>query len=75
MAAALSEVPVSRDEYLSLMPISRIGVPEDVARLVVFLLSDDASWITGQLIPVDGGHTIRKGPNLVPLFEKFVPKD
>jgi NAD(P)-dependent dehydrogenase (short-subunit alcohol dehydrogenase family) len=75
MAAALSEVPVSRDEYLSLMPISRIGLPEDVARLVLFLLSDDASWITGQLIPVDGGHTIRKGPNLVPLFERFVPRD
>jgi NAD(P)-dependent dehydrogenase (short-subunit alcohol dehydrogenase family) len=75
MAAALSEVPVSRDEYLSLMPISRIGEPEDVARLVLFLLSDDASWITGQLIPVDGGHTIRKGPNLVPLFERFIPRD
>ena len=75
MAAALSDVPVSRDEYLSLMPISRIGEPADVARLVVFLLSDDASWITGQLIPVDGGHTIRKGPNLVPLFERFIPRD
>jgi NAD(P)-dependent dehydrogenase (short-subunit alcohol dehydrogenase family) len=75
MAAALSDVPVSRDEYLSLMPISRIGVPEDVARLVLFLLSDDASWITGQLIPVDGGHTIRKGPNLVPLFERFIPRE
>ncbi|MFI5316203.1 MAG: SDR family NAD(P)-dependent oxidoreductase [Myxococcota bacterium] len=75
MAAALSDVPVSRDEYLSLMPISRIGAPEDVARLVLFLLSDDASWITGQLIPVDGGHTIRKGPNLVPLFERFIPRE
>ncbi|HKC52430.1 MAG TPA: SDR family oxidoreductase [Myxococcota bacterium] len=75
MAAALSDVPVSRDEYLSLMPISRIGEPVDVARLVLFLLSDDASWITGQLIPVDGGHTIRKGPNLVPLFERFLPRD
>lgn len=70
MAAALSEVPVSREEYLSLMPISRIGAPEDVGRLVAFLLSDDASWITGQLIAVDGGHTIRKGPNLVPLFQQ-----
>jgi NAD(P)-dependent dehydrogenase (short-subunit alcohol dehydrogenase family) len=70
MAAALSEVPISRDEYLSLMPISRIGEPEDVGRLVAFLLSDDASWITGQLIAVDGGHTIRKGPNLVPLFKQ-----
>jgi NAD(P)-dependent dehydrogenase (short-subunit alcohol dehydrogenase family) len=75
LATALTEVPVARDEYLSLMPISRIGAPEDVARLIVFLLSDDASWITGQLIPVDGGHTIRKGPNLVPLFERFIPRE
>lgn len=70
MAAALSEVPISREEYLSLMPISRIGTPEDVGGLVAFLLSDAASWITGQLIAVDGGHTIRKGPNLVPLFKQ-----
>ncbi len=73
LAAALATVPISRDEYLSLMPISRIGEPEDVGRLVAFLLSDEASWITGQLIAVDGGHTIRKGPNLVPLFKQFIP--
>jgi NAD(P)-dependent dehydrogenase (short-subunit alcohol dehydrogenase family) len=70
MAAALAEVPISRDEYLRLMPLSRIGEPADVAKAVVFLLSDDASWITGQLVPVDGGHTLRKGPNLVPLFQQ-----
>ena len=57
------------------MPISRIGEPADVARLVAFLLSDESSWITGQLIPVDGGHTIRKGPNLVPLFKQLVPRE
>lgn len=75
MAALLSETPVSREEYLRLMPISRIGEPRDVAALVVFLLSDAASWITGQLIPVDGGHTLRRGPDLRPLFRGLAGGD
>jgi NAD(P)-dependent dehydrogenase (short-subunit alcohol dehydrogenase family) len=70
MAQALSEVPNSRDEYLSLLPISRIREPADLGHAVAFLPSDAASWITGQLLPVDGGHTIRKGPNLEPLFKQ-----
>ncbi len=65
----------ARAEYLRLMPISRIGEPEDVGKLVAFLLSDDASWITGQCIGVDGGHTIRKGPDLVPLFRRALPDE
>jgi NAD(P)-dependent dehydrogenase (short-subunit alcohol dehydrogenase family) len=70
MAAALSEIPISREEYLRLMPISRIGEPRDIGAFVAFLLSDDASWVTGQLIAIDGGHTLRKGPDLVPLFRQ-----
>ena len=63
------------EEYKRRMPISRLGEPGDVAAMVVFLLSDDASWITGQCIGVDGGHTIRQGPDLVePLFSKFLPQ-
>jgi hypothetical protein len=57
------------------MPISRVGEPVDVSNLCAFLLSDDASWMTGQCIGVDGGHTIRKGPDLVPLFSQAMPTE
>ncbi len=38
-----------------LHPLARVGEPEDVARLIVFLASDASSWITGAIVPVDGG--------------------
>lgn len=44
-----------RDAVLSDIPLSRLGQPEDVAGVIAFLLSDDASYITGQVINVDGG--------------------
>ncbi|MGV2827118.1 SDR family oxidoreductase [Myxosarcina sp. GI1(2024)] len=44
-----------RQELLSRFPLGRIGQPEDAARLVVFLASDDAEWITGQIIHSEGG--------------------
>ena len=40
-----------------------VAAPDDVAKLVRFLLSDDSRWITGQEIGVDGGHSLRRGPN------------
>lgn len=36
-------------------PLGRVGDPEDVARLIVFLASDAASWMTGAIVPIDGG--------------------
>ena len=36
-------------------PLGRIGEPEDIAAAVAFLASDDASWITGHTLPVEGG--------------------
>lgn len=68
LATILTEVPVSREEYLRRMPLGRIGEPRDVAAATVYLLSDEASWVTGQVFAVDGGHTLRQGPDLVPLF-------
>ena len=37
-------------------PLGRVGQPEDVADLIVFLASDHAGWITGASVPVDGGR-------------------
>jgi NAD(P)-dependent dehydrogenase (short-subunit alcohol dehydrogenase family) len=43
-------------------PLQRLGAPEDVAGAAAYLLSDDAAWVTGQLLTVDGGVTIAKAP-------------
>jgi NAD(P)-dependent dehydrogenase (short-subunit alcohol dehydrogenase family) len=49
--------PDSEAKLTSLHPLGRLGLPEDIAHLVVFLASDESSWITGQAIAVDGGFT------------------
>ncbi len=42
-------------------PMKRLGVPEDIAGAVAFLLSDDAAWVTGQTVVVDGGLLLKGG--------------
>ena len=47
-----------KEEFLSRIPANRIGSPEDIAHTALFLASDEASYITGQTITVDGGRII-----------------
>jgi NAD(P)-dependent dehydrogenase (short-subunit alcohol dehydrogenase family) len=48
--------PRLRDQWLRGLPRGRLGQPEDIQGLAVFLASDASSWITGALIPMDGGN-------------------
>ena len=64
LSSGLHETPAMREDYLSCMPVNRVGVPEDIGQAVRFLCGPEASWITGAVLPVDGGHHLRRGPNL-----------
>jgi 3-oxoacyl-[acyl-carrier protein] reductase len=49
------------EEVAAAYPLKRLGMPEDIAGVVAFLLSQDAAWLTGQIVVVDGGLTLTGG--------------
>ena len=69
MAAGLSQTEAIREDYLAQMPLGRLGTTEDIGAAVRFLAGSESTWITGQLLGVDGGHSLRRGPNLDPVTE------
>ena len=71
IASGLIATPPVHEDYLSCMPLGRTGVVADIAAAVRFLCSPLASWITGAQLPVDGGHHLRRGPNL-DLFANMI---
>jgi 3alpha(or 20beta)-hydroxysteroid dehydrogenase len=50
--------PGWREQRLNAVPMRRTGTAEEVARLVLFLLSDDSGYITGAEVAIDGGTTV-----------------
>lgn len=71
-------VPRDSDVYRSYIentPMEDVGEPEDVAGLARFLIGPDSRWITGQIINVDGGHALRRGPNFGSFIEPALGRD
>jgi NAD(P)-dependent dehydrogenase (short-subunit alcohol dehydrogenase family) len=65
----LMSLPAILEDYLAQMPLNRVGTAEDIGKLVRFLLGPESSWITGTCISADGGHHLRRGPDIEPAIE------
>jgi 7-alpha-hydroxysteroid dehydrogenase len=75
LVAAVIDSPELSEDYRVSTPLPRVGEVADVANLAVFLLSDAASWISGQLINVDGGQMLRRGPDFTAMLEPVFGAD
>ena len=73
--ASVIQSPEISGDYALCRPLPRVGEVEDVANLAMFLLSDAASFITGQCINVDGGHMVRRGPDYSSMMEQMFGAD
>ena len=61
MSAAITGSPLMRKASEGMHPLGRIGQPEEVAHVITWLLGPDSSWVTGQVIGVDGGLSTVRG--------------
>jgi len=52
------DTPENRARFIATIPMGRMSQPRDIANAAVFLASDEASFLTGVELPVDGGRTI-----------------
>jgi NAD(P)-dependent dehydrogenase (short-subunit alcohol dehydrogenase family) len=61
--------------FLEQQPIKRIGHPDDIASAVRWLAGPESAWVTGQIITVDGGHTLRRFPDLTDIARATLGDD
>jgi NAD(P)-dependent dehydrogenase (short-subunit alcohol dehydrogenase family) len=75
LVAPVLDSPELSADYASCTPLPRPGEVEDIASAAVFLLSDASSYVTGQLINVDGGLMLRRGPDYSSMLEPVFGAD
>ena len=63
-AMMFEHMPHVIEDYVRQMPLGFVGDPEDIGDAAVWLASSESRWVTGQQIAVDGGHTLRRAPDL-----------
>lgn len=67
--------PEMERDFLSIIPLHRLGEPRDIAGIVRFLVGPEARWITGQVISVDGGQTLNRAFDATPWVEPVFGKE
>ncbi|MGH3958633.1 SDR family oxidoreductase [Mycobacterium sp.] len=75
LVATITDSPQLSEDYRVCTPLPRVGEVVDIANMAMFLLSDAADWITGQVINVDGGHVLRRGPDFSAMLEPVFGAD
>jgi len=70
--APISALPGLEDAFIQEAPIGRAGEPEDIARLLVYLGSDESTLMTGQTLYIDGGQSLKKYPELFNFVGEIV---
>lgn len=65
LVAGLSLVPGMTEDYIENTPLGRSGKPEEIAAMVAYLLSDEASWISGSAFDINGGAHTKRYPDLL----------
>jgi len=69
LVAGIADPGPVLDDYLACIPLARVGDPGDVAEAARFLAGPESAWITGEVINVDGGQHLRRGPDYTAAFE------
>jgi 3-oxoacyl-[acyl-carrier protein] reductase len=62
------------EDYIENTPLGRVGVPEDVAEAVLFLCSDKASWLTGEVLDLNGGAHLKRYPDVLAHVERMAAR-
>lgn len=75
LVAGIFATPDVLDSYLTQTPLGRAGDPDEIAELIRFLAGPESAWITGQAISIDGGHSLRRGPDYTPFAEPVYGAD